>query len=153
MALEISPEEGIITMKKTKPIAATPPAAAPAEPAAPQLTLNPMQVSILGLSPKQEQEVRKALLSLLHRRLDGMSACTLRSLVWYADIEDADGGCFTPAEDFITRLVLHHHVRALTPDDATNHLETFRENFDSVVEGARNFSAMYPEAVKPATAA
>jgi hypothetical protein len=97
----------------------------------------------------QEQEVRARFMD----RLAGMSACTLRSLAWYADIEDADDGCNAPAEDFITTLVLHHSVRALTPDDATRKLEEFRENFDGMVRAARAFTARYPEAVKAATAA
>jgi hypothetical protein len=126
------------------PVAATQP---PAPAVAPHAKLAPVQVP---LTPEQEQEVHAALLSLLHRRLDGMSTCTLQSLAWYADIEDADRGCDTPAEEFITLLVLHHHIRALTPDDAAMRLEEFRENFDSMVEGARTFVARYPEAVKSA---
>ena len=94
----------------------------------------------------QAQELRARLME----QLAGMSACKLESIAQYADIREARNGCDTPAEEFIARLVLHNHVRALTPDDAARILEEFRENFDSMVEGARTFVARYPEAVKSA---
>ena len=113
----------------------------------------PMQVPMHAIPPEQEREVHGALLSRLQGQMANMSRGGLQSLAWYADIEDADDGCNAPAEDFITTLVLHHSVRALTPDDATRKLEEFRENFDGMVRAARAFTARYPEAVKAATAA
>jgi hypothetical protein len=94
----------------------------------------------------QAQELRARLME----QLAGMSACKLESIAQYADIGEANNGCDTPAEDFIARLVLSHSIRPLTPDDTARYLEEFRENFDSMVEGARNFSAKYPKAVKAA---
>ena len=134
------------------------PVPTPAEPAtepttAPQTKLDPMDVRLSNLSPEQEQEVHAALLSRLQQQLAGMEICRIQSIAWYADMEEADRGCDTPAQDFLTTLVLHDHVRPLTPDAAARLLEEFRENFDSMVEGARIFTARYPEAVKSATAA
>ena len=106
--------------------------------------------ALSNLSPEQELEVRAALLARLQQQLAGMETCDIRSLVRYADIADANHGCDTPAEEFITRLVLRHHVRALTPEDAADYLEEFRRDFDFMVEGVRAFSARYPEAVKSA---
>jgi hypothetical protein len=126
-------------------------ARAVAEPGtAPQPKLDPMKIPRGPLSPEQEQEAGAALLSRLQGQMANMSTCELQSLAWYVDIEDADCGCDTPAEDFITTLVLHHTVRPLTPDDATRKLEEFRENFDGMVRAARAFTARYPEAVNPA---
>ena len=135
-------------------VPATTPAEPPAESiTAPQPKLDPMKIPRGPLSPEQEQEAGAALLSRLQGQMANMSTCELQSLAWYVDIEDADCGCDTPAEDFITTLVLHHTVRPLTPDDATRKLEEFRENFDGMVRAARAFTARYPEAVKTATAA
>ena len=132
-----------------------PAAAEPAtEPAAvPQTTLDPMKVSLSELSPEQEREVRAALLSRLQQQLAGMETCQIQSITWYADVVEADHGCDTPAQDFITTLVLHNYVRPLIPDNAARLLEEFRENFDSMVEGARAFTARYPKAFETATAA
>ena len=132
-----------------------PAAAEPAtEPAAvPQTTLEPMKVSLSELSPEQEREVRAALLSRLQQQLAGMETCQIQSITWYADVVEADHGCDTPAQDFITTLVLHNYVRPLIPDNAARLLEEFRENFDSMVEGARAFTARYPKAFETATAA
>lgn len=74
-------------------------------------------------------------------------------IAWFADIEEADRGSDTPAENFVRSLVMTHHIRGLTPDDAARDLEEFRENFDCMAKAARIFSAKYPEAVKAATAA
>jgi hypothetical protein len=133
-------------------------APAAAEPATepttvPQTTLDPMEVSLSELSPEQEREVRAALLARLQQQLAGMETSGIRSIAWYANIEGADRGCDTPAEDFLTTLVLHNYVRPLIPDDAARLLEEFRENFDSMVEGARAFTARYPKAFETATAA
>jgi hypothetical protein len=140
-------------MKKTK--SATTPAAEPVttRAAAPQPKLDPMKIPKGPLSPEQEREIRDALLARLYGKMGSMSACRLRSLAWYSDIEDADNGCDAPAEEFITKLVLHHSIRPLTPDDASRRLEEFRENFDSMVNATRTFSAMYPKAVNPTAAA
>ena len=134
------------------------PVPTPAKPAtepiaAPQTKLDTMQVSLSKLSPEQEREVRAALLARIQQQLAGMETCRIQSIAWYADIEEADHGWDAPAQDFLTTLVLHDHVRPLTPDAAARLLEEFRENFDSMVEGARIFTARYPEAVKSATAA
>jgi|ERR1017187_6123156 hypothetical protein len=130
-------------IRETKP--ETPPATQPP-------ALDPMSCGVSNLSPEQEQEVYGALLSRLHGRLNSMSIWEVRSLLWYADIEEADGGCGTPAEDFITSLVLHQAVRPLTPDDAASKLEEFRENFDDMASAARVFAARYPEAFKSTAA-
>src|ERR1039458_3438264 len=94
------------------------PAVTPAEPAtepttAPQTKLDPMDVRLSNLSPEQEQEVHAALLSRLQQQLAGMEICRIQSIAWYADMEEADRGCDTPAQDFLTTLVLHDHVRPL----------------------------------------
>lgn len=123
------------------------PAAVPA--AAPVPKLDPMNV-LAKFSPEQEQEVRGALLARLIQQLAGMDTHEVRQIAWYADIEEAKCGCDTPAEEFITGLVLCYQIRGLTPDDVAHDLESFRENFDSMAKAARVFSARYPEAVKSA---
>ena len=120
-------------------------------PAVPQPKLDPMKMPQGPLSPEQEQEVREALLDRLQRQLAGMSACLIREFARYADIQMADG--YDPAVDFIEFLVMTHHMRSLTPNDAAMRLEEFRENFESAAKDARIFTARYPEAVKAATAA
>ena len=120
--------------------------------AAPVSKLDPMNV-LAKFSPEQEQEVRDALLARLRQQLGGMRTHEVRQIAWYANIEEAKGGCDTPAEDFITGLVLDYQIRGLTPDDAAHRLEEFRENFDSMAKAASIFAARYPEAVKSATAA
>ena len=97
----------------------------------------------------EEQQLRARLME----RLTGMSVYGLKSMASYADIEEANDGSDTPAEEFIAKLVLSHSVRPLTPEDTARYLEEFREYFDCMVESARNFSAHYPEAVKAASAA
>ena len=74
-------------------------------------------------------------------------------VAWFAEIEEADRGSNTPAENFIKHLVMVSHFRPLTPDEAASCLETFREDFNDMGETARTFVARYPEAVKSATAA
>ena len=74
-------------------------------------------------------------------------------VAWFAEIHEASRGCNTPAEDFIRMLVREHHDHGLTPDEAADDLEEFRDNFDSMARDARTFTARYPEAVKTATAA
>ena len=133
-------------------------APAAAEPATepttvPQTTLDPMEVSLSELSPEQEREVRAALLARLQQQLAGMETCQMQSITWYVDVVEADRGCDTPAQDFITTLVLHNYVRPLIPDNAARLLEEFRKNFDCMVDAARIFSAKYPKAVKAAAAA
>jgi hypothetical protein len=105
-------------------------------------------VAVPGAVPitTQAQELRARLME----QLAGMSACKLESITQYADIREAHNGCDTPAEEFIALLVLHHAARPITPDDVGRRLEEFRENFDSMVEGARNFSAKYPKAASAA---
>ena len=121
--------------------------------AAPVSKLDPMNASLSELSPEQEQEVRAALLSRLQQQLAGMETCQMQSITWYVDVVEADRGCDTPAQDFITTLVLHNYVRPLIPDNAARLLEEFRKNFDCMVDAARIFSAKYPKAVKAAAAA
>jgi hypothetical protein len=122
-----------------------------AEPAAAtQPKVDPMNVSLSDLSPEQEQEARAALLDRLQRQLAGMDTCNIREVARYADIQMADG--YDPAGDFIEFLVMTHHMRSLTPNEAAFRLEEFRENFESAAKDARIFSAMYPEAVKSAAA-
>jgi hypothetical protein len=126
--------------------AATPPAPAVAP------KLDPMDM-MLEFSPEQEQEVRATLLVRLQQQFAGMSTYEIQSVAWYADIEEAASGCDTPAENFITMLVLHQSIRPVTPADAARKLEEFRENFDSMVESARIFVEKYPQALETATAA
>src|ERR1039457_6822693 len=67
-----------------------------------------------------------------------------------ADIVDAETGCNTPAEEFITGLVDQHYSDGLTPEDVSQDMEQFRENFDSMVRDAKRIVARYPEAFNPA---
>src|ERR1017187_7972237 len=62
----------------------------------------------------------------------------------FAEIEEANHGSDTPAENFITHLVMVSHFRPLTPDEAADCLETFRDDFDCMVEATRTFVARYP---------
>jgi hypothetical protein len=110
-------------------------------------------VAVPGAVPIATQGQGQELRAHLLEQLAGMSACKLESIAQYADIGEANNGCDTPAEDFIARLVLSHSIRPLTPDDTARYLEEFRENFDSMVEGARIFVAKYPAAVNTAAAA
>ena len=68
----------------------------------------------------------------------------------FAEIEEANHGSDTPAESFITHLVMVSHFRPLTPDEAAECLETFRDEFDCMAIATRTFVARYPEAVKSA---
>src|ERR1035441_10243266 len=98
----------------------------PAAPAvAPQAKPDPMQVERRPLSPEQERDARKALLSRLRGQLADMSRCELQSLAWYADIQENDRGGDTPAEHFIGNLVMIHYLHGLTPDNADRCLEEF----------------------------
>ena len=74
-------------------------------------------------------------------------------VTWFAEMDEARCGCNTPAEEFISNLVMHHHHRGLTPDEATECLKEFREDFDSMMKGAREFIAKYPQTLETATAA
>jgi hypothetical protein len=145
-------------MKKTpepKPTA-TPPAAAPATPApavAPQPKMNLMKVDLSRLSAQQDEEVHDALLAQLLQRFAAKSTRGLQDVLWYVEILETDSGCDTPAENFITQLVMVHALRGLTPDDVDHDLKDFRLNFDDMAIAAAEFTARYPEAVKSATAA
>jgi hypothetical protein len=150
----IALKQHLATMRGLSPSREIPQIAEPAESeTAPQTALDPMHCMLSNLSPEQQQEIHGALLSRLHGRLSNMSTWEIRSLLWYADIEEAGAGCDKPAEEFITNLVLHQSIRPLTPDDAASKLEEFRENFDNMVTDVRAFTARYPEAFKSATAA
>ena len=130
-------------------------ARAVAEPGtAPQPKLDPMSFKLYNHpSPEEEREVRQALLARLQQQFASMTAMDIQSVARYADIVDAETGCNTPAEEFITGLVDQHYSDGLTPDDVGHDMEQFRVNFDDMVRDARAFTARYPEAVKSATAA
>src|ERR1017187_1046518 len=51
-------------------------------------------------------------------------------VAWFAEIEEANCGSVTPAESFIRHLVMVNHFRPLTPGEAADCLEEFREEFD-----------------------
>jgi hypothetical protein len=142
-------------MKKTSPKTANH-AAAPVKPApavAPQPKMNLMKVDVSNLPNEQKEEVHHALLTELLFRLIAKPAHSLQEVLHYVEILETDSGCDTPAENFITKLVMVHTIRGLTPDDVAHDLEEFRLNFDDMAIAASEFTARYPEAVKSATAA
>jgi hypothetical protein len=55
-------------------------------------------------------------------------------------------GCVSPFEEFFSSLVTCVKFGDMpTPDDVASDLETFRENFDSMRQSARQFTEAYPE--------
>lgn len=104
------------------------------------------------LSPEQEQWVRAQLLARLQRQFAKMSTCAIRSIAWYADIKMADRSCATPAEDFIGSLVREHHHSGLTPAEAANYREEFRDDFEYALGATREFNTHYPKLVESSLA-
>ena len=127
-------------------------ARAVAEPGtAPQPKLDPMSFKLYNHpSPEEKREVRQALLARLQQQFASMTTMDIQSVARYADIVDAETGCNTPAEEFITGLVDQHYSDGLTPEDVSQDMEQFRENFDSMVRDAKRIVARYPEAFNPA---
>jgi hypothetical protein len=109
-----------------------------------QPKLDPMEVNYRDLTPEQQEWVRAELLAHIQRKLANMEACRLRSVAWCVEVEEADRGCITPAEDFIGGLVMFHHYWGLTPDRAAEYLEEFRDNFDEVADAVKYLNAKYP---------
>ena len=96
--------------------------------------------------------------ALLRRALEGLQSASdydLQQIVFFIEIIENLVGSNTPAEEFITGLVLTHgrdarDGRGLTPDDAANDLEVFRQEFDSMVVESKNFAAQYSKLLAPA---
>jgi hypothetical protein len=131
--------------KRSQAKLAAPAKSAPAPVAHPNL--DPMEVDLRELTPEEGRWVRAELLARIQQKLADMSACSLRSIVWYIEIEEEDQGCMTSAEDFIGKLALAHHYRGLTPDHAANYLEDFRADFDSAIDTTKYLTAKYPALV------
>jgi hypothetical protein len=101
---------------------------------------------------EQREQARNALLAGLIERVSEMCETRLQSVVRFAEIETNNSGCVTPAEEYLSQLVDDHYERGLTPDDAAERLETFREDFTDVLKTSTRFIARYPETLKPAPA-
>jgi|ERR1019366_3130051 hypothetical protein len=142
-------------MKKTATkMAAAVPQTPTAPGVAPQPKPDPLRVSLSKLPPKQEQDIRAALLSKLTQQLTAMCTQHVQEVARFAVIVESDQGCASPAEEFITSMAMHYyHGRGLTPDDVVRQLEHFREDFDDAVETTVRFNAQYPAVVKAATTA
>ena len=74
-------------------------------------------------------------------------------VAWFAEMEEARSGGNTPAEEFICHLVMHHHYKAITPDETAECLKEFRKDFDGMICEAREFIAKYPQTLETATSA
>ena len=138
-------------MKRKQKAAVAPQMPAPG--VAPQPKPDPLRVSLSKLPPKQEQDIRAALLSKLTQRLTAMCTQHVQEVAQFAVIVESDQGCASPAEEFITSMAMHYCGRGLTPDDVVRELEHFREDFDDAVETTVRFNAQYPAVVKAATTA
>jgi hypothetical protein len=63
-------------------------------------------------------------------------------------------GCLTPAEDFITQVLVAYDVwdeqgEGLPPWVIEQHLETFKEDQEDMLEAARSLLQRYPDEKKP----
>lgn len=68
-------------------------------------------------------------------------------LAMFARILEAERGCDTPVEEFITQLVMSYgYGHAITPDTVIAEVDgAFRTNFDSAIEIARMMMKKYPK--------
>ena len=122
----------------------------PPQPAtAPTPKVDFLRVLLHNLAPNQEEEVKYGLLAMLIDWLGKASTHDLQSLMLFAQILDRDIGFLTPAEEFITDLVMEHGGyspdRHLTPETAAGALAKFTDNFSEILEGARSFTAQYSD--------
>ena len=110
-----------------------------------------LRAKIYNFSPEQQESARAELLAMILKSVTGMDASGLQDVAQFIEICENNAGCITPAEEFITDLVMTHSGYSLTPDWAADTLARFRENFGIAVNVAGRFATRYPELVKPPT--
>jgi hypothetical protein len=85
---------------------------------------------------------------MISKSLAEIPTLKLQDVGQFIEISKNDKGCSTPAEQFITDLVMLHSGWGLTPDKAAEKLATFRRDFDDSAEITRRFTARYAEFLK-----
>jgi hypothetical protein len=121
--------------------------APPAEmPTAATLLEDPLQMKTYDLSPAIDEVLRGRLLGKILKSLTGFPTGTLQEVALFVDICENDHGCTTPAEEFITDLVVvYRRGSGLTPDQAAEVLDKFRESFTDALGIAKRFNALYAD--------
>jgi hypothetical protein len=98
--------------------------------------------------PQEKEAIRARLLAMVMKSVVDMSAHDVQEVAQFVDIVEHNGGCDTPAENFIADLVFRHYfMGGITPDVVHERLEdpeeSFQLEFDSAVDIARRFNAQY----------
>ena len=115
-----------------------------------------LRTTVYDLNLERTELVRTALLAAILESTVAASACQLQQIAQFVEITKRDSGCTTPAEDFITSLVADYFREGLTPELATERIESsdgFRANFADAVDLTRRFVEAYPEIIKTAKSA
>jgi hypothetical protein len=120
------------------------PAAEPPQLAGPDL----LRTEIYNLTPEQEESARAELLVAIVKSLTGMTASRLQRVAQFIEICENDHGTITPAEEFITGLVMVHSSCGLTPAYAADQLAEFRNNFGDTIDITSQFTARYSELIR-----
>ena len=107
-----------------------------------------LRAKIYNFSPEQLESARITLLGMISKSLAEIPTLKLQDVGQFIEISKNDKGCSTPAEQFITDLVMLHSGWGLTPDKAAEKLATFRRDFDDSAEITRRFTARYAEFLK-----
>jgi hypothetical protein len=98
----------------------------------------------LSALPKPKPEPRPGTagqhaLSTLSETLQDLSEVNLELLATFAKVLRRNTGCTTPAEEFISHVVLAYGFRdgqgrGMTPKDIETDVETFREDFEDLID-------------------
>jgi len=110
-----------------------------------------LRTKTYSLDSEQEEAVRTALLAAILKSALAAPACQLQQIAQFVEITERDGGCTTPAEEFITSLVADYFREGLTPELVTERMEGsdgFCTTFADAVDLTRRFIAAYPEIIK-----
>jgi len=90
--------------------------------------------------------LREELRTLIVGSIAKMSNGCLQAVARFIDIQQNDRGCMSPAEDFITYLVMSHFTQrnvGLTPKDVEDRLKQFHEDFTFAFDITRRFNRTY----------
>jgi hypothetical protein len=107
---------------------------------------DPLRMKTYDLAPAIEEALRDRLLAKILKSLTEMRTGSLQEVALFVDICENDHGCTTPAEEFITDLVaVYQRGGGLTPGQAAEVLDKFRENFTDALGIAKRFNALYAD--------
>lgn len=89
---------------------------------------------------------------------DEVHNCHLDLLAAAAKALSRDTGCGTPAEQFVTSVLMRYRYadekgRGMTPADVEDGLQTFREDFEDMIQTCAFNGARYPELIEASEAA